>query len=388
MLTASLSRQAGGLFVSVRMLAKALQTAGCQVQVFGAEDEYTRRDKPQWGEVPVVTFSPKGPTAFCYMPKLNTMLQNTSCDVLHTHAIWMYPSLAATRWATRQQRPHLVSPSGMLDSWALQNSGWKKHIAGWLYENAHLRNATCLHALCQSEFNAIRAYGLRNPVCVIPNGVELPLFHQNPTDPVWVKHLPKHARVMFFLGRLHPKKGLRNLLQAWAELEHHENRIAESWYLVIAGWDQGGHLHELQQCADDLSITSHVRFVGPQFGAEKDASFARADAFILPSFSEGLPIAVLEAWSHKLPVLMTSQCNLPEGFAAEAALALGSNVKSITAGLAEFFALNRQTQTAMGERGWQLVKRRFSWQHVAEEMLAVYRWVLGHGERPDCVILN
>ena len=96
--------------------------------------------------------------------------------------------------------------------------------------------------------------------------------------------------------------------------------MAADWLLVIAGWNQGSQEAMLRRLIDELASPTTVCLAGPQFGDRKAASFARADAFVLPSFSEGMPIAVLEAWSYGLPVLMTEACNLPEGFAAGAAL--------------------------------------------------------------------
>ena len=116
-----------------------------------------------------------GPRAFGYAPELSRALDAARLDLVHTHGLWMYPSVAAAwRWATRWKRPLVVSPHGMLEPWAVRNSAWKKRIAGWLFENRHLRRAACLHALNDAEYEAIRAYGLTNPVAVIPNGVDLP----------------------------------------------------------------------------------------------------------------------------------------------------------------------------------------------------------------------
>jgi poly(glycerol-phosphate) alpha-glucosyltransferase len=274
----------------------------------------------------------------------------------------------------------------MLDPWVVRNAQWKKRLAGWLYENAHLRGAACLHALCEAEAEAIRAYGLRNPICIIPNGIDPPAA--TPAEPSpWQANLPDDAKVLFYLGRLHPKKGLPHLLRAWAAV-HLAHQNAAAWHLVIAGWDQGGHETELKAQAELLGLATRVHFVGPQFNAAKHASYHRADAFILPSFSEGLPMTVLEAWSYGLPVLMTPQCNLPEGFQADAALRIDPDPERIAQGLTTLFALPDHERTAMGERGRALVAQRFTWPGIAQQMLSVYQWVLGQGERPECVHLD
>lgn len=385
LLTASASRQAGGLFWSVRSLAKQFQSQGVQVQVFSGRDAYSEEDSTAWGAVSLQILATTWPGSFGFAPGLRKRLLAEDADLLHTQGLWMYPSVAAGSWGRRTGNPWLVSPRGMLDPWAIGNARWKKRLAGLVYENRHLRGAACLHALCEAEAEAFRAYGLTNPVAVIPNGVELPEFPAEPVNPGWAMELPKGARVLLFLGRLHPKKGLPALLEAWAQVS---SSTDVPWFLVIAGWDQNGHRAEMERLVASLGIEGSVRFVGPQFGEQKAASLQRADAFVLPSLSEGLPMAVLEAWAYRLPVIMTPQCNLPEGFDAGAALAMEADSESIRVALTNLFGLSDEAREQMGARGRQLVEQRFTWATVASEMCDVYRWVLGQGDRPACVSLD
>jgi poly(glycerol-phosphate) alpha-glucosyltransferase len=131
-----------------------------------------------------------------------------------------------------------------------------------------------------------------------------------------------------------------------------------------------------------------VHFIGPMYGQEKEAAFSHADAFVLPSYSEGLPMAVLEAWSYRLPVLMTPECNIPEGFAKDAAVRIRPDPDSVTRGLQQLVAVPVHERTEMGERGRSLVEERFTWPRVAEQMHHVYRWMLGEAGQPDCVITD
>src|SRR5947208_8295710 len=109
-----------------------------------------------------------------YSSQLVAALITAELDILSTHGLWKYCSVASNAWHRRTGRPYIVHPHGMLERWALQNSKWKKRIAALLYEDRHLRGAACLRALSEAEAQSIRAYGLRNPVCIIPNGVDLP----------------------------------------------------------------------------------------------------------------------------------------------------------------------------------------------------------------------
>ncbi len=392
--TRSISRESGGLFFSVRSLSKELETREeIEVNVFGIEDAHSRQDVEQWHPVRPEISCITGPASLGFSLQLSKALHAAPCDLLHTQGIWQGPSWAVHGWHRKTRKPYLVSPRGMLDPWALANSRWKKRIAAALYENDHLRGAACLHALCESEARSMRGYGLKNPVCVIPNGVELPTMGgQKPEK-------RDQKKVLLFLGRLHPKKGLANALRAW---KAESGRRKAEWRLVIAGWDQGGHEAELKALATELGIRwmdgeerhgagwrgdePSVVFAGPAFGEAKDRLLREADAFILPSFSEGLPMAVLEAWAWGLPVLMTSHCNLPEGFARGAAMECRTDAGEIAADLADFLGLPDSDLCEMGRRGRNLVEDRFSWQTVARRMLATYRWVLGGGQKPDEII--
>jgi glycosyltransferase involved in cell wall biosynthesis len=387
-LTGSISRSAGGISEAVRGLALELHhPPAIEVSLFGLKDRGWASDPQHWNPLSVTTFSVSGPRSFGYARGLLAAIQDAHLDVLHVHGLWMYSSIASFKWKNARSAPRVISPHGMLDSWALSNASWKKKLAAMVYEARHLRGAACIHALCDAEVAAIRAFGLKNPVCVIPNGVVPPATNSH-EYPAWRQKLPDDVRVILYLGRLHPKKGLSNLLHAWREVKRIGDPTARCWQLVIAGWNQVGHGAELETLSSTLGITDTVWFVGPQFEEEKDRTFRAADAVILPSFSEGLPVAVLEAWAHRRPVIMTPQCNLPEGFVAGAALAVDPEVRSLVRQLRLLFAMSQEQREAIGEDGFRLVSRRFTWTRAGAEMGSVYRWLLDAGPRPDCVRLN
>ena len=384
MLSASISRNSGGILWVLKSLSMGLIHQGCQITVLGGEDDYTSQDLPTWFPIPTVSFPIVGPNSFGFQFGLIKTLNLLQPDLIHTHGLWMYPSIASQVCASGG-KPYIISPHGMLDPWAISNSSLKKKLAGFMYENHHLKRANCIHALNQSEYDSIRRYGLTNPVAVIPNGVDLPNLDTYCPPPEWQERLPTDAKVLFFLSRIHPKKGLVNLLQAWAAAIQKQAVDDQPWHLVIAGWDQGGHQQELEQLADQFGISNTVHFVGPQFDTAKHASFCRADAFILPSFSEGLPMAVLEAWSYQLPVLMTPQCNLPEGFAADAAILIHPNVESISTELVRLFEMPHKDLQRIANNGFLLVQKQFTWEKISKQMFDVYQWLLGKTQKPSCV---
>jgi glycosyltransferase involved in cell wall biosynthesis len=397
-LTGSVSRNAGGLYESVRRLAQSLQVTGIEICVFGTEDEHTAADIGAWAPVPVKAFRPHWPAKFSYSRDFYNSLVEFAPDLTHTHGLWLYPSIATNHFSRRLGLPYVISSHGMLDPWALCHSRWKKVVAYFLYESAHLHQANCLRALCEAEARAIRKIGLTNPIAIIPNGVDLPETRSQESavssqnggggKQPWDGLVEPGRKVLLFLSRIHPKKGLVNLLKAWAVVNRKsktENRKSDEWVLAIAGWDQGGHERELRILSSELGIEASVKFLGPKFGRDKAACYQHCDAFILPSLSEGLPMVILEAWAYGKPVLMTPECNLPEGFAMDAALRMEPSAKGIEHGLRELFQASSSALQVLGANGLQLARQRFAWTRVGVEMKELYEWLLGGGNKPACI---
>jgi poly(glycerol-phosphate) alpha-glucosyltransferase len=188
------------------------------------------------------------------------------------------------------------------------------------------------------------------------------------------------------LGRLHPKKGLINLLHAWHSFSQRADGGQGNWHLAIVGWDQNGHERELRNLVVTLGIAGSVHFPGPLFGADKEAVLASASAFVLPSLSEGLPMVVLEAWSYGLPVLMTRHCNLPEGFRRGAALEIGTDHPTTANGLERLAAMPVDYRREMGQKGLRLCNELYSQSSVSDKLTSVYRWLLSREPRPACVL--
>lgn len=374
--TGSISRLAGGLFNSVRKSALSLHELGHEVTVISTQDQHSRDDAAEWAPLEPVAAQRHGPGALAYSPEVGKALRAGSFDLVHQHGIWQFPSVQVSKWRKTTGLPVMISPRGMLDPWALAHSGWKKKLTGALYENANLSGASCLHALNASEAAAMRAFGLANPIAVIPNGADLdrPGDHARPKD--WPQ-----GKVLLFIGRIHPKKGLAELVRGFAKAELH------GWSMVVAGWDDGGHLEPLRQQIAALGLAGRIHLPGPLYGDDKQAALRHADGFVLPSFSEGLPMSVLEAWSASLPVLMTDECNLPEGFAQGAAIRITQNPDEIADVLtAQLAAASDEHLREIGARGRALVEQRFGWPQIARDHVEVYRWMTGTiAEAPACV---
>ena len=387
-LSPSVSRTAGGIFEIVRSLALTLSVSpDTNLTVFGLEDEFTATDADAWRPICVNTYKPLTPRAFGYSPRLRKDFLSCSADIAHLHALWMYSSILIREWGRTRRRPYVITLNGMLDPWALKNSFLKKKVATVLYEARNLANAGCVQVNSDTELLAARSFGLKNPICIIPNGVALPDLEKThasaPQHQVEALKNCGHS-ILLYLGRLHPKKGLPQLISAL----HRMRGDCGKWVLVIAGWDQMDHAKDLRELAASLDLDDRVIFLGPQYGVAKDLCFRCADAFVLPSHSEGLPMAVLEAWSYAKPVLITPACNLPAGYAAGAAIRIEPEDESIEKGLRQLFELPDVEREEMGRRGRALVAENFSWDSAASRLRLVYAWLLGGGSPPACVVPN
>lgn len=395
----SISQNAGGLSPSLRGMMSEMQREGDDVRIFSVADEHAHEVTAEWSGFDVCLARSKGPRKFGYAPSLNCDVEEFEPDVLHVHGLWTYTSVVGMSWRRRTGRPTVIHPHGMLDVWALKNSRWKKQLAMLLFEHRHLAGASCIRVLCHAEEEAVRALGFKNPVSVIPNGVDLPKGEKSGQNVAAATR-----KILLYLGRIHPKKGIVPLIEAFAQKS--VGTALSDWTLIVAGWDQDSHESELKCLASRLGMEwSDLReasfseagiqsalqtrprliFAGPAFGTDKERLYRMSSAFILPSFSEGLPMVVLEAWSYGKPVLMTPMCNLPEGVASGAAVSIFPSVESIGEKLEMLAGLPADERWAMGARGHDLVERQFTWGRVASQMREVDQWLLRKGVQPNCV---
>lgn len=309
---------------------------------------------------------------------LSRALSNRKSDVSHLNGIWHPLNHWASVAARRYGIPLIIQPHGMLEPWALDHRALKKRLALALYQQRDLKTATLLVATAEQEAEHFRHFGLNQPIAVIPNGVDL----QSATI---YKNKPKidddGLRRALFLSRIHPIKGLLNLLDAWAAL------APLDWLLQIAGPDEGGHLAEVQAKAKQLGISGHVQYLGEFDDEAKWSVYQNADLFVLPTFSENFGVVVAEALAAGLPVITTFGAPWHDLTTHECGWWVAPTVEGLKEALSDAFASSPDRLHAMGERGRTYVQR-YDWTRIAADMLDVYSWVLGKGSRPACVRLD
>ena len=406
-LTTSVSREAGGLFESVRHLSRGVAAVGhqFQVDVIGTRDRHTDQDAELWQPLAVRTHTIWGPKRFGYARGKTADLFASNPDLVHVHGMWQYPSIAVLRWARRTGKPYIVSPHGMIEPWSLQQSRFKKRLAGWLYQWPCLEKAFCLRATSTLEAQSIRLAGFKNLIALIPNGVDVPEVGGRRSDdggrPGEVANQGLHGpgkaesgiqksevRRALFLSRIHPKKGLLNLVKAWAAVQKAQGarRKESAWELLIVGPDEGGHLAEVRAAVRAAGLEKQILFQGEVMGEAKTRLYCESDLFVLPSFSENFGLVIAEALSCGVPVITTHATPWEELETHRCGWWIETGVESLVKALREATALSDVERSEMGRRGRQLIEDRYTWPAISRQMGAVYEWMLGAGPKPDCVV--
>ena len=312
-----------------------------------------------------------GPDALYYAPAMRADAPSLvrDSDVTHGHGLYVGPNLIFGGETRRQGKALVYHAHGMFEPYILNRSRWKKRLVHWLFEDRNVRSVRFWRALTATEADQIAATGARQPIVVIPNGLDVADFAQpadseRPIRTALVEGLAKRSRRMLFLGRIHPKKGLSLLLPAWARVLSR----ARDWELVIAGPDEGGHLQEMRSLAAKLGLDGRVIFTGLVQGEEKVRLLHSADVFVIPSFSEGLPMSVLEALACEVPVVATRESNVGDLMASGSGWECGATVDSLAEALERAVIAPQAERDERGAVGRRVVETRYAWPSVVRDL--------------------
>jgi glycosyltransferase involved in cell wall biosynthesis len=281
-------------------------------------------------------------------------------DIVHEHGFYVGTNAVLGRAARKRGLPLVGHPQGFFDPWILQRSPFKKAVANRLFQTANFRATRLWRALTTKEADQIRAQGFTAPIVVLPNGVHLP----GEEAALSTGQLPAKERPfrLTLLSRIHPKKGFDLLIPALGRLDTQE------WEVCVVGPDENGYLAEVQDLVRRAELKGKLLFLPAVSGAAKAELFRSSDLFALPSYSEGFPVAVVEAASYGLPVVMTDECNFPELAAAGGGWMCRPTVDSLTAALREALTAGTQERKQRGRLGRELIASRYTWDRIAKDL--------------------
>lgn len=286
-------------------LAKAQLELGEDVSVWSSDKEETilwASENYGFPKEKLLGFPHTFPVIKASVTEINKALRDNSNDIIHQHSLWTSQSLITSILRNNGAKT-IIAPHGTLAEHALKNSKLKKKIALSLFEMKNLEKASLLHATSEYEIEDFRKLGLKNPIAYIENGIGSRVLLQKGNGYRFKSkyHLPKDKKVLLYLSRITPKKGLDMLLPAISELQEKFN----DWILVIVGNNEFNYQVEVEALINELQLKDKVFIIEPQFGSAKYDVFDASDFFILPSYSEGSPMVVVEALAYGLPVITT-----------------------------------------------------------------------------------
>jgi glycosyltransferase involved in cell wall biosynthesis len=391
-LTASIGPLSGGLGPIAVGLTKGQRLLGAKPQIWTIDVPSKKAELLQANGLDsseLNTFSAWKPYQIGFAPAMEReaiSAKGEAVDVIHQHSIWLLLSRVTRNWQAAFSRPTVINPQGTLEEYTLKISSLKKRLALVAYERENLNRAACLQATSSYEADSFRRFGLKNPIAIIPNGVSKNWLESEGNAARFRAKfvIPSSRRLLLFLSRLHPKKGLPLLFEA---LEQTPN--LESWFLIVAGYeDFPNYQKELVRVSRNLGIANNILFIDGLFGQDKRDAFEAADLFILPTHSDNFAIVVTEALAAGVPVLTTHGAPWEQLQTRGCGWWVKVNTEAISDALLDAINRPQQELLAMGTRGKNLVSEQYTWEKIAHKTLLMYEWLLGRVEQPDFVLSN
>lgn len=382
--TPSMSLTWGGPTVVVSELTSELSRQSVSCEIVTTRGYRVGVDQISPPGVPIHSFDTEFPAQFwtAYSPKLSRFLNERadSFDLIHIHQVWHYPGYAAFRFARKHKLPCILTIHSELSEWSLRQKTLKKRIYRLVLLDRILRNVNALHAITRAEKEQVVKLGYETPVVVAPNGIEPAPFEALPDPAEFLQRFPvlKGKRIILFLGRLHAKKGLDILARSFSTIA----RRFEDTVLLVVGPNKFGTREKMESILSSEGLLDRTVFTGLLTGEDKLAAMSCADLFVLPSHSDVLGIAVLEAMAAQLPVVITKGCEFPEVSEYGAGLVVETDEAPITEAITKLLS-DADLCRRMGQQGYKLVTKRYTWQTTAATMANLYKTLVAGGVCQD-----
>ena len=314
-----------------------------------------------------------------YSDESKSILNCIETDLFHGNGLWQFPVHTMAKVARKKNIPYIISPHGMIEPWALNAGQLRKKMALWFYQEKDLALAACIHATASKEAKNILSLGFKNPIAVIPNGIDLSEF------PCPLNKQENTKSTLLFLSRIHPVKGIELLIKAW---EYLPLSLRNEWQIKIAGNGETDYIVSLQQLINSKRLENEIYIVGPQFNMDKLKLYHEADLFVLPSFNENFGIVVAEALACCIPVITTKATPWEELNTYNAGWWIEIGVESLASTMLKAMQMNNADRKQMGQNGRNLIIEKYSIESVVQKLIQLYDWVLGKTVKPSFVYLD
>jgi glycosyltransferase involved in cell wall biosynthesis len=297
-----------------------------------------------------------------------------SSDIVHIHGVWSQFEYKAYRFAKKHKKKLIVSPHGSLMPWAMNQKKIKKKIAWYAYQKNILNNSDLIIVNSKQELDSVQALGIKAPIAVIESGIDLLGYGDEALD-------EQRKKVILFLSRIYPVKGVPDLLEAWASIPD-----KNGYQLHICGYGEKHYLQGIENLINSRGIKDSVVLPGPVFGADKWARYKGAKYYILPSYSENFGVAVAEALYSGLPVVTTHntpwQC-LPEN---NIGWLINNDINELSGIMRQLIGLPESERAQISNNAHKFASEHFLWTDIAAKYMQTYQWVLdGQCPKPSWV---
>jgi glycosyltransferase involved in cell wall biosynthesis len=379
----SIGPERGGPTQVAINLVKSLRQTGVEVEIATTNDnEVTVLDVPlnqrvEYEQVPVWFFPrfPPQTKTFLFSTEITRWLYQhvREYDLIDIHYLFCYPSTFAAIVAQYYRVPYTMRTMGQLAPWALAQKRLKKQLYTNLVERRNLNQAAAIHCTSIAEAEDVSNCGIKAPKLVIPLGVNFPQSLPDAKPKLRHRyHISDQTPIVLFLSRLHYKKRPDLLIQALSQLAAQE----KEFHLMIAGSGEPGYLAYLRSLVGSLGMNDKVTFTGFVMGQDKELLLQGSDLFVLPSYSENFGIAIAEAMSAGLPVIITPGVQIaPEIAEAKAGLVIEGNLNTLQNAIAQLLD-SPSLRQQLGENGKRLVRQRYCWDSIAHQLVATYQAII------------
>ena len=371
----SIDKSTGGPARSVTHLIDSILSENVDIEIvldtLESDTPLTKSFCSDFGEIVFHKFS-----VLQYSKSLNYGLNKLDADLFHGHGLWQLPVHQMAAAARKNDIPYIITPRGMLEPWSLAQNRVKKQIALKLFQFNDLKRATCIHATAPMEVESIRKLGLKNPIAMIPNGIQIDDF------PEMVPKKNDEPKKILFLSRIHVKKGIENLIQAWSLIDE---SLRQGWVIDIVGNGDTNYIDLLNQLIIKNDLIDQILIRKPVFGKEKVDLFRNASLFVLPTFSENFGIVIAEALASYTPVITTVGAPWEELDSNNCGWWIDIGLSPLQDALEKALSASPEDLKIKGNNGRELIKEKYSMQSVAKQMLQLYDWILTKSEKPKFV---
>jgi len=387
----SISRLFTGVYEVQKNLALEFIKKKNLIEIHGLIDDFTNQDLKSWLPIKPFLYKPFGFKKIGFNPFFLKNLNKSNADIGHIHSLWSYTTYALYKWSKNNNKPFILSVNAYLFDSALRQSKIIKKLALYLGIHKVIKHASCIHVNTINEYEAVRALGYTNPIAIIPNGVQLPNLNIEYASAPWHKNAyTKNKKILLYLSRIHPQKGIQLLVHSWKELR--DSMFLNDWHLVIVGFQQDKSLFEntIIDMVAKYNLNNSVTMLSGQFDESMKACYSNCSGFILPSYNEGSSIAALNALAFSKPTLITNGCNITNVIDNGSAIGIETNIESIKNGILTLIEMSDSEREILGQKGRLFVEKNYTWESVSDQIFEIYSWLKSQriSPMPNSIIID